>query len=50
MQITPPYHSGCTWVKHWLYTVIHTVHSVIYGHDKSAPTVGARGVNVGVRG
>jgi len=28
---------------------VHTVHSVICGHDKSAPTVGARGVNVGVR-
>ena len=27
-----------------------SVHSVIYGHDKSAPTVDARGVNVGVRG
>ncbi|WP_276640417.1 hypothetical protein [Prevotella pallens] len=27
----------------------HTVYSVICGHDKSAPTVGARGVNVGVR-
>ena len=28
----------------------HTVYSVICGHDKSAPTVGVRGVNVGVRG
>ena len=28
----------------------HTVYSVICGHDKSAPTMGARGVNVGVRG
>ena len=28
----------------------HTVHSVICGHDKSPPTVDARGVNIGVRG
>ena len=27
----------------------HTIYSVICGHDKSAPTVGARGVNVGAR-
>ena len=29
---------------------VHTVYSVICGHDESASTVGARGVNVGVRG
>ena len=28
--------------KHWLYTVIRSVYSVIFGHDKSAPTVGVR--------
>ena len=29
---------------------VHTVYSVICGHDKSAPTVGARGLNVVMRG
>ena len=47
---TTTHHSGCTWVKHWLYTVIRSVYSVICGHDKSAPTVDARGVNVSARG
>ncbi|WP_276636634.1 hypothetical protein [Prevotella pallens] len=28
---------------------IHTVYSVICGHDKSAPTVGVRGYTLGVR-
>ena len=26
--------------KTWVYTVVHTVHSVIRGHDKSAPYSG----------
>ena len=28
---------------------VHTVYSVICGHDKSAPTVGVRGYTLGVR-
>ncbi|WP_276647593.1 hypothetical protein, partial [Prevotella pallens] len=34
------HHNGCMWCKRWLYTVIHTVYSVICGHDKSAPYSG----------
>ena len=44
------HHNGCTRIKRWCTRIIRSVYSVICGHDKSAPTVDARGVNVGVRG